>query len=119
MVQEELITETKGWRSSLATYREDFVKAQKQLLELASKRLTPEDLKELEHFQNQFYIQLINIHDVKKDLHYYEYLLGSNATEQMIDKRHDQFKDEYESLTGVLDGLKNEFKAYLDKPHGN
>lgn len=121
MVQEaisELVLESQAWRSSLADYRETFIVNQKKLLELASKRLSAEDLKDLEHYQNQFYIQLINIHDVKKDLKQYENVLNYEpATEDEVRVRHDGFKNEFDSLVHVLDGLKTEFEEFMSKPH--
>lgn len=118
MVQEEIadyLAESKNWRQSLAERREKLIQYQKDLLGIASKRLSKEDLQDLEHYQNAFYIQLINIHDVKKDLKYYEAAVHHH--DEKIQERHDAFRDEYNNLIHVLDELDTEFDGFKKRPH--
>ena len=108
-------TESKAWRAALAEKKERLLKSQKELLEIAIKKLSNDDLKELEHFQNSFYIQLINIHDVKKDLRHYESAVNHNDPD--VQQTHDNFREEFNNQINILDSLDAEFEEYKQKPH--
>lgn len=125
MVLEEisqLIEDCNSKREALTTHREAINQAQKDLLRLASKRLEKDDLTDLEHYQNQFHIQLINIHDLKHDLRAYEHRLKveshlhdgvSNETIQ----KHSLLSEEFDSLENTLNDLQSDFQGFIEKPH--
>lgn len=117
MVQEEiseLLSESKSWKDSLVSYREKYVQSQKELLGVAS-TVSKDKLGELERFQNQFYIQLLNIHDVKKDVksHIHHLTAQENIdTNESIKAEHEKLKLEYNNLVLALNQLKEEFETF-------
>lgn len=69
MVQTDISLMTRecsDWRASLRSHREQLNGFKSQLQELANRPLSREQLTEVEHYHNQFHIQLINIHDLKQ-----------------------------------------------------
>lgn len=114
MVQEEiseLLSESTAWKDSLKNYRESFVQSQKRLLEIAS-NIPKEELSELERFQNQFYIQLLNIHDVRRNLKNHIKDLSMANGESDVEKAHEDIKNEYRSLEETLQNLSTEFEEF-------
>src|SRR6478672_12207922 len=68
----QLSAECHEWRQILRNYREEFQTSKKTLQEICRKGLSKDQFKELEHFDNQFHIQLINIHDLKHSIKTHE-----------------------------------------------
>src|ERR1051326_152789 len=62
----QLSRECNTWRDALRAFRDEFTQDKSKLQQLASRPLSKEDLTEVEHYHNQFHIQLINIHDLKQ-----------------------------------------------------
>src|SRR5215217_938950 len=62
----QLSAECQEWRQILRNYREEFHTSKKSLEEICRKNLKKDHLTDVEHFDNQFHIQLINIHDLKQ-----------------------------------------------------
>src|SRR5881275_2998251 len=62
----QLGTECKEWRQILRNYRDELQLSKKSLEDICRKSLSKDQLQEVEHFDNQFHIQLINIHDLKQ-----------------------------------------------------
>ena len=60
----QLAAECNTWRSNLRKYREDFTQCKHRLQEVASRQIPKNLLQDIEHYHNQFHIQLINIHDL-------------------------------------------------------
>ncbi len=120
MVQEEiseLLSEGKSWKDSLVNYRENFVQSQKNLLKIASGDLSKDKLSDLERFQNQFYIQLLNIHDVKRDIKKHIHNLTSEATvktSEDLKADHENLKSSYEDLVASLNEVNKEFKVFAE-----
>ncbi|MFV0606939.1 MAG: hypothetical protein ACK5NK_13985 [Niabella sp.] len=109
-------------REALAEQRDAINQSQKELLKLAAKRLEKDDLTDLEHYQNQFHIQLINIHDLKHDLKSFlqllkmESRLQDSVSEEMV-KKQQELDGEFTSLQETLQNLQNDFGEFLSKPH--
>src|SRR6478672_11641645 len=68
----QLSSECKEWRQILRNYRDEFQLSKKSLEEICRKSLSKDQLQEVEHFDNQFHIQLINIHDIKQSIKSHE-----------------------------------------------
>src|SRR5215203_5287489 len=68
----QLSAECKDWCQILRNYREEFQTSKKSLQEICQKTLSKEHLQDVEHFDNQFHIQLINIHDLKHSIKAHE-----------------------------------------------
>ncbi|MDB5197931.1 MAG: hypothetical protein JWP88_2302, partial [Flaviaesturariibacter sp.] len=78
----QLTSETAQWRQILRNYRDEFSECKKLLSDNCKQTLSKDQLREVEHFDNQFHIQLINIHDVKQEIKQHErkvtFELGQN-----------------------------------------
>jgi hypothetical protein len=123
MVLEEishLIEDCNVKREVLTNHREKINTFQKELLKHAAQSLPRNDLTDLEHYQNQFHIQLINIHDLKHELKLYqqrlkvESHLHDGVTNETISK-HDELISHYNTLENLLRTLENEFMAFVKK----
>ena len=114
----QLATECQEWRQILRNYREEIQLSKKSLEEICRKNLSKEQLKEVEHYDNQFHIQLINIHDVKQFIKAHERKLGleGRAGEGIGEEtytEHEQLLDQFLSLESTLQELRNEFKNFI------
>jgi hypothetical protein len=125
MIPEEisqLIEDCNVKREILASHREKINVLQKELLKFAAKSLPKEDLTDLEHYQNQFHIQLINIHDLKHDLKLFQHLLKSDTHLQDSPSgetatRHQELLGQFHTLENLLRNLENDFSDFVKKPH--
>lgn len=113
MVQEEiseLLSESHAWKDSLKNYRESFIQSQKRLLEIAAD-VPKEALSELERFQNQFYIQLLNIHDARRNLKNHIHNINVSEDADFTDA-HQELKQAYHALEGTIKELNTEFEEF-------
>ncbi|WP_416438922.1 hypothetical protein [Phnomibacter sp. MR] len=60
-----LLAECDQWRNQLRQAKENINHLRSELYTAAAGKTDHEYLKEVEHYHNQFHIQLINVHDVK------------------------------------------------------
>ncbi len=63
-----LLAECDQWRHNLRQAREDVIELRNELYATAAGKTDHDFLKEVEHYHNQFHIQLINIHDIKHSI---------------------------------------------------
>jgi hypothetical protein len=118
MIQEniaQLLQDCQSWRNTLRQYRDEFHNYENRIREVASKQLNKEQLLSVEHLHNQFDIQLLNIHDLKKALKTQEQLLAVDSIPEDIYHEQESLQAEYESLIHTLEGLKSEFNNFLAK----
>ena len=66
-----LIEECQKWYGILANYREKLNKLKTELYFFAPGKTDHDVLAEIEHYHNQFHIQLINIHDLKHEIRHH------------------------------------------------
>jgi len=119
----QLSGECTGWRETLRNYREDFNQRKHRLQELAARSLSKEDLQEVEHYHNQFHIQLINIHDLKQAIKQHDRKVqtelaspdGLVSDETITD--HENLYDQYQHLDFTLQELQQEFDNFLNRSH--
>ena len=123
MVQVEnsqLTTECNAWRASLRNYREELNQAKNKLQQAASRSLSKDQLRDVEHLHNQFHIQLINIHDLKQAIKMHDRKIGLESNEQnghLTDEtlaEHENLLGQYQDLEETLSDLKNEFSRFLN-----
>jgi hypothetical protein len=123
MVQVEisqLTGECASWRESLRTLRDEFSQDKTKLQQAASRPLSKDQLKDVEHLHNQFHIQLINIHDLKQAIKVHDrtlnYEMESNGQlrEETV-ANHERLFDQFQSLDHTLQDLREEFKQFLDR----
>ncbi|MBA2328907.1 MAG: hypothetical protein M3413_03625 [Bacteroidota bacterium] len=110
----QLSAETAEWRQILRTYRDELQESKKLLQNTCGPHLTKQQLTDVEHFQNQFHIQLINIHDVKQHIKSHERRI--EMKEQLSEQsfaEHEMILDEFLTLQNTLQELRNEFKNYI------
>jgi hypothetical protein len=113
----QLSTESAEWRQILRNYREEFQDCKKALQEICRNSLSKDQLQEVEHYDNQFHIQLINIHDVKQSIKNHERKIHQEA-ENISDETyatHEQLLNEFLSLEGMLQELRADFKQFVSK----
>lgn len=115
----QLSQECNQWIEQLHSYRDELNQLNQQLQNTATRPLTKEDLTELEHFQNQFQIQLINVHDVKLEAKQLnrkvQFQLSNSNMDVSEETYHDYEKvaDDYETLEHTITDLKNEFHRFI------
>jgi len=113
----QLSAECQEWRQILRSYREEFHLCKKSLEEICRKSLSKDQLQEVEHFDNQFHIQLINIHDIKQFIKVHERKIDieSSGSESVSDEtysEHEELLDQFLSLENTFQELRNEFKNF-------
>jgi hypothetical protein len=116
------ISECASWREDLRLQKAGMTQLGIQLQQSASHQYNKELLTEVEHFQNQFYIQQINIHDLKQLIKQHERKLqiqtASNYDGYIADEtlqQHEVLFTEYQSLLHTLQDLKNDFGIFVSK----
>lgn len=122
MVQVEisqLTAECNQWRDVLRQYRDEFTRDKQKLQQAASQPLSKDQLQDVEHLQNQFHIQLINIHDLRHSIKAHARMIdfeGNGNSGQLKEENladHERLFDEYQRLENTLDGLRSEFEHFL------
>ena len=119
----QLSRECDSWRNALRNSRDEFNQCKQQLQDLAARPLSKDDLTEVEHYHNQFHIQLINIHDLKQSIKNHERKVEfetSNNNGQLHEETladHENLYDEYQRLDHTLQDLRDEFSIFLKRAH--
>ena len=115
----QLSRECNTWRDALRAFRDEFTQDKSKLQQLASRPLSKEDLTEVEHYHNQFHIQLINIHDLKQSIKTHDRKVqfeasanGGQVYEETLEE-HENLHDEFQNLQQTLEELQNEFNEFL------
>jgi chromosome segregation ATPase len=115
----QLASECTEWRQILRNYREEFQDCRKSLQQTCKKSLTKDQLQEVEHFDNQFHIQLINIHDLKQEIKghesriQYEASKSENVSDELY-SHHEELLDQFISLENTLQELREDFKNFIN-----
>ncbi|HEU4633138.1 MAG TPA: hypothetical protein VFS22_04090 [Flavisolibacter sp.] len=113
----QLSAECTEWRQILRNYRDEFQECKKVLQEICRNSLSKGQLQEVEHYDNQFHIQLINIHDVKQSIKNHErriHFQGENISEDTYTE-HEHLLNEFLTLEATLQELRNDFKGFVSK----
>ena len=119
----QLTAECNTWRNNLRQYREEFTQSKHRLLDVASHQNAKNTLQDIEHYHNQFHIQLINIHDVKQEIKEHERiaeweLKSAKTLSDTVWAKHEELYDKYQTLDHTLTDLKEDFNRFLQK-NGN
>lgn len=116
----QLVGECTTWVNTLRTKRSEFNLLNEKLQQLSTNLQDKETLRDLEHLQNQFYIQLINIHDLKHAIKEHERIAHwekekkGQVTDATI-SAHEDHLYQYEQLMGTLDHVEEEFNRFVHK----
>jgi hypothetical protein len=117
MVQTEisqLSAECTEWRQIIRNYRDELHDCEKALLEMCKKPLKKDHLTQVEHFQNQFDIQLKNIHDLKQTIKVHERKVLLETSGEEIYTEHEALLNEFLSLESTLQEVREEFKNFIN-----
>lgn len=102
----------------MRSYRDDFGQLKNRLQDLAGRQTHREVLLEIEHLDNQFHIQLINIHDLKKAIKNHQHRINAEmaaSNGQVTDETasdHENLYDDFLRLENTLQQIKEEFKEF-------
>ena len=119
----QLSQECNAWRETLRSYRDDFGQLKNRLQDLAGRQTHREVLLEIEHLDNQFHIQLINIHDLKKAIKHHqnrihaEMAAGNGQISDETARDHENLYDDFLRLENTLQQIKEEFKEFSNHIH--
>jgi hypothetical protein len=110
--QHPLLDEAKKWIDNLVTYVSSINELKNKFYKWAAGKSDHDVLVQIEHYHNQFHIQLINLHDLKHAIRHYMQEIklapdGDHTTQ------HNQLEEQYNFLVKDLDRLKADFKAFI------
>jgi hypothetical protein len=116
----QLTGECSTWTNTLRDQRSHLTSLKQKLQQLSTNLQDKNTLQDLEHLQNQFYIQLINVHDLKHAIKEHEQIasweLGKKG--QLTDatwSAHEELNDQYEHLQNTLKHVQQEFRQFVGK----
>lgn len=110
----QLSAECTDWRQILRSYRDEFHSCEKALTEMCKRSLSKTHLTQVEHFQNQFDIQLKNIHDLKQDIKTHEKAVQQNNISDEVYAHHENMLNEFLGLESTLQELRDEFRNFVN-----
>ena len=116
----QLNAECNTWITNLRNQREDLNKCKTTLQEVASRQTSKSILQDIEHYQNQFHIQLINIHDVKLAVKEHEKMAArelkdGKGVSELVWSKHEQLYDSYHHLEQTLQELQEDFNQFIHR----
>lgn len=117
----QLSKECNAWRETLRSYRDVLGTMKHQLEDVAARQTHQDILLEVEHLDNQFEIQLINIHDLKQHIKLHSRKIGQEQImngSQMPNEtlsEHNDLHSEYRRLENTLQELRQEFGEFLQQ----
>src|SRR4051794_24593832 len=116
----QLSRECNAWRETLRSFRDEFGHLKNRLQDLAGHQTNRDVLLEIEHLDNQFHIQLINIHDLKQAIKLHHRKLNNEMAEsngQLTDgttNDHERLFNDYQQLESTLTEVKQEFSHFAN-----
>jgi hypothetical protein len=117
----QLSGECNTWRDSLRSCRDDLNQLKKQLQQTAAQNLTKDQLHDVEHYHNQFHIQLINVHDLKQSIKshdrrvQFETSANSGQIAEDTIAEHERLFEEFQSLDSTIKNLREEFGDFIHR----
>ena len=113
----QLAGECNLWLDTLRSFRNRFNSHKSALQDIAGKQTQRDILLEVEHLDNQFHIQLINIHDLKQNIKRHMSSIGyeranSGQISDDVLARHEYLYDEYQHLETTLHIISREFERF-------
>ena len=117
----QLTGECNTWRDSLRSSRDEINQLKLRLEEVAGRQLSKDQLQDVEHYHNQFHIQLINVHDLKQSIKThdrrvnFETAANNGQLKEDTIAEHEQLFDEYQTLNHTLQDLREEFSSFINR----
>ena len=117
----QLSKECNAWRETLRSDRASVSALDTRLQDMAGKQTNEDTLISIEHFHNQFYIQQLNIHDLKHAIRNHQQQIetemqlhhGQVNDDTLTD--HERLFDNYQQLEHTLKDLKDDFAEFIDR----
>lgn len=109
------------WLKKLSFYKDEVALMQKRLEEISSKNSGQEVRKEIEHFQNQIFIQSKSIDELKRHIKLDEKVIMASINQNPVasDRRktedHKEERDKMESFESNFSNLRIEYNLFLSK----
>ncbi|WP_127128171.1 hypothetical protein [Pseudoflavitalea rhizosphaerae] len=117
----QLSRECNAWRETLRSDKASVSELDTRLQDMAGKQSTEEVLIEIDHFHNQFYIQQLNIHDLKHAIRSHQQQIDAEMKlhhGQVNDNTindHERLYDNFQQLEHTLRDLKDDFAVFIDR----
>ncbi|MEO6315226.1 MAG: hypothetical protein ABIU63_08270 [Chitinophagaceae bacterium] len=117
----QLTADCNSWRQQMRNYRDEIVHLKNQLRQTAMKVSGRDHLRDVDHYENQFYIQLINIHDLKHSIKVHDHKTAvarvskNGKINPTTIAEHQHLHEQYSRLQSLLDELKNRFNQFISK----
>lgn len=117
----QLSRECNAWRETLRSDKASVSDLDTRLQDMAGKQSTEEVLIEIDHFHNQFYIQQLNIHDLKHAIRSHQQQIDAEMKlhhGQVNDNTindHERLYDNFQQLEHTLKDLKDDFAVFIDR----
>lgn len=117
----QLSRECNAWRETLRSDRASVSELDTRLQDLAGKQSTEDVLIAIDHFHNQFYIQQLNIHDLKHAIRSHQVQIDSEMKShhgQVNDDTindHERLYDNFQQLGHTLKDLKDDFADFVER----
>ncbi|MBK7761973.1 MAG: hypothetical protein IPI46_01200 [Bacteroidetes bacterium] len=110
-----LLQECQQWHDELDACTARIHVMKNELYQFAPGKTDHDVMMGIEHFHNQFHIQLINVHDLS---HKIKYHLREAKQHPELGPRveHHRIKDDLDLLLGDCKTLDEEFHAFISKP---
>lgn len=115
----QLNRECTAWRNELRNHRNILNDYQQELRKVCEPGITNDTLIEVGHFENQFHIQLINIHDLRQSLKRHDRKIAEerNASGGLVSddtlNEHENLFDDYQRLENTLHEIRQQFNLFL------
>ncbi|MET0300154.1 MAG: hypothetical protein ABW036_10345 [Flavitalea sp.] len=114
-----LSRECNSWREELRNQRDRLTGAKLKLRDLSANQTNPDILTEIEHLDNQFHIQLINVHDLKQSIKKHDKRIQDEraisdglVTDDTLAYNENLF-DDFQRLEHTLHGIRQEFDYFV------
>lgn len=109
---QSIVDECHQWHDDLVSYRSKIHGLKNELYYFAPGKTDHEVAIGIEHFHNQFHVQLINIHDLKHEIKYH---LAEAERHPTFGHRipHRYLNDKLNVLLNNLDKLEDEFHTFI------
>ncbi len=115
----QLSEECNTWREALRSQREEFTRMKNELQQAAAHITSKEALKEVEHYENQFDIQLANIHNLKQSIKShnrmpaFQVVSDDAAPPETMISDYKKLSADYQHLRHTLHEIKSDFQKFL------
>ena len=110
----QLSAECADWRQIIRNYREEFHDCEKSLVHMCTVSLSKNHFAAVEHFQNQFDIQLKNIHDLKQQIKLHQRKVEIDSGGEELYLEHEHLLNEFLSLENTLQELREDFRNFIN-----